>query len=725
MNIIRLAERQGRVIVFKLIDEIAEVIYVADIETYELLYLNSSGKRLFGAENYKWETCYRLLQGRDEPCEFCTNHLLSRDSVYTWRFTNRMTNRHFILKDKLIEWNGRPARMEIGFDLTEQEKSEQLLKNKAKGEELLLECLRILHQTKDLENSVQMILEKAGRFLSADRTYIFEISGQTMNNTYEWCAEGIDPEKDNLQNLPVTLIDRWSREFENNKCIFIEDMEDLRSQSPEEYEVLSSQNIKRLIAAPLFSNQRLAGYIGVDNPPGDLFDQVEAFLETLSYFLSSSMEQMRTYRVLKDLSYLDTLTGLYNRNRFNEDLDRFGRQDFRSAGVIYLDLNGLKDINDTKGYQCGDQILKESAKKLQVIFSEHMIYRIGGDEFAILCLNIKNEHFMRMIRELKYLFSHSVDGSGAVGYSWSESPSDFQVLLTEADKMMYTDKKEYYRSNPNSSRYRNYFDDRLDLKSLDHLLKAIEEERFCVYLQPKVLCSTQEIIGAEALVRYIGQDGTVEPPISFIPLLESAMTIKYVDFFVFEEVCRIIQDFIKSDSPVFPISVNFSRFTLVDADFLKTIFSICDQYQVPRSLLEFEITESAENIDETFLDDMIRDIKKAGFSVAIDDFGVKYANLSLVLNSHIDTLKLDKSMIDSIESNEKAMMFIQALAYICKTLNISFIVEGVESQDQFEILKALRCEGIQGYLFGRPMPLSDFCRFLEEKQNKPKNSPAE
>ena len=163
-----------------------------------------------------------------------------------------------------------------------------------------------------------------------------------------------------------------------------------------------------------------------------------------------------------------------------------------------------------------------------------MIYRIGGDEFAILCLNIKNEHFMRMIRELKYLFSHSVDGSGAVGYSWSESPSDFQVLLTEADKMMYTDKKEYYRSNPNSSRYRNYFDDRLDLKSLDHLLKAIEEERFCVYLQPKVLCSTQEIIGAEALVRYIGQDGTVEPPISFIPLLESAMTIKYVDFFVFE-----------------------------------------------------------------------------------------------------------------------------------------------------------------------------------------------
>lgn len=198
---------------FKLIDEIAEVIYVADIETYELLYLNSSGKRLFGAENYKWETCYRLLQGRDEPCEFCTNHLLSRDSVYTWRFTNRMTNRHFILKDKLIEWNGRPARMEIGFDLTEQEKSEQLLKNKAKGEELLLECLRILHQTKDLENSVQMILEKAGRFLSADRTYIFEISGQTMNNTYEWCAEGIDPEKDNLQNLPVTLIDRWSREL--------------------------------------------------------------------------------------------------------------------------------------------------------------------------------------------------------------------------------------------------------------------------------------------------------------------------------------------------------------------------------------------------------------------------------------------------------------------------------------------------------------------------------
>lgn len=707
---------------FKLIDEIAEIIYVADTETYELLYLNSSGKRLFDAQNYKGDKCYRVLQGRDAPCKFCTNHLLSEDSVYTWRFTNRITNRHFILKDKLIEWNGRPARMEIGFDLTEQEKHEQLLKSKAKGEELLLECLRVLHQTKDLEKSIQMILEKTGKFLSADRTYIFEIDGQTMNNTHEWCAEGIDPEINHLQNLSVTLIGRWHKEFVNNKCIFIKDMEQIRLQSPEEYEILSSQGIKRLIAAPLFSNQRLAGYIGVDNPPADLFDQVEAILETLSYFLSSSIDQMHTYRILKDLSYHDTLTGLYNRNRFNEDLEHFDSQDFRSAGIIYLDLNGLKDINDTKGHQFGDQILKDSAKKLQVIFSEHTIYRIGGDEFSILCLNIEKETFIRLIRELKYLFSNSGDSSGAVGYSWSEHPSDFQALLTEADKMMYKDKKEYYRSNPNSSRYRNYFDDRLSLKSLDQLLKAIEDKRFCVYLQPKVLCSTQEIIGAEALVRYISQDGTVEPPICFIPVLESAMTIKYVDFFVFERVCQIIQDFIKTASPIFPISVNFSRFTLLDADFLNTVFSICDKYQVPRKLLEFEITESAENIDETFLDDMIRDIKKAGFSVAIDDFGVKYANLSLVLNSDIDTLKLDKSMIDSIESNEKAVMFIQALAYICKTLHIRFIVEGVETQDQFEILKALRCEGIQGYLFGRPMPLSDFCRFLEREQNKKKNT---
>ena len=163
---------------------------------------------------------------------------------------------------------------------------------------------------------------------------------------------------DVYKRQPVTLIDRWSREFENNKCIFIEDMEDLRSQSPEEYEVLSSQNIKRLIAAPLFSNQRLAGYIGVDNPPGDLFDQVEAFLETLSYFLSSSMEQMRTYRVLKDLSYLDTLTGLYNRNRFNEDLDRFGRQEMCIRDRLRI----------------GICILSDNAARLLVFHSGYLLY---------------------------------------------------------------------------------------------------------------------------------------------------------------------------------------------------------------------------------------------------------------------------------------------------------------------------------------------------------------
>lgn len=149
---------------FKLIDEIAEVIYVADVETYEMLYLNSSGKRLFQVDSYEGEKCYQLLQGKDQPCEFCTNHLLSYDSVYTWRFTNEMTDRHFILKDKLVEWDGHVARMEIGFDLTEQEEQEQLLKNKAKGEELVLECLRILYQTKELETAIQMILEKTGKF---------------------------------------------------------------------------------------------------------------------------------------------------------------------------------------------------------------------------------------------------------------------------------------------------------------------------------------------------------------------------------------------------------------------------------------------------------------------------------------------------------------------------------------------------------------------------------
>ena len=154
-------------------NEISELLYISDVKTYDLLFLNKAGYESFNVDSLDGKKCYDVLQKRKEPCEFCTNSILKEGENYTWEFTNPITNRHYILKDRLIEWEGLPARMEIAFDTTESEKEKMQLKYMLEANEMVTECVRTLYQQNDIETATSQILERLGSFLCADRTYIF------------------------------------------------------------------------------------------------------------------------------------------------------------------------------------------------------------------------------------------------------------------------------------------------------------------------------------------------------------------------------------------------------------------------------------------------------------------------------------------------------------------------------------------------------------------------
>ena len=693
-----------------LLNEISELVYVSDPETYELLFVNQTGCQTLHLENYKHKKCYEVLQGKTSPCEFCTNDRLCDDNFYTWEFTNPSIGRHFLLKDKIIQWRGKTARMEIAFDITELELQKQELKNMLDVQTLITNCVRMLYAVDDLDQTINAVLTQIGEFLVSDRAYVFEIKDELMNNTHEWTAPGISPQLEKLQQLDLSLISDWLPFFEKNDCIIIDDVEQLQKTNPAAYATLHAQEITSLIAAPIFLDNKLAGYIGIDNYDSEKIKNSSYLLLSMSIFLSYAIRHRNHVDMLHRLSYHDLLTNALNRNAFMDVLSQFRPGQYASAGIIYIDINGMKEINDFYGHHQGDKILITTVAKVFNLFKPDELFRIGGDEFVIITYDLTETDFYEKFNLLRNIFCEKTNlpFSIATGSCWVKSPSDLNSLLQQADSAMYTDKKKFYYGKEKTSRYRHNLDDILNLANYSALQEALTAGQFCIYFQPKISLDTEEFIGSEALIRYINQAGEIIAPNNFIPILEEARLIKMLDLYVFEEVCKQINIWKERKLRVKPVSINLSRSTLSYHFLADQLLALITKHNINISLLELEVTETAEVDNQLVFSQALEKLKEYGFSISIDDFGVRNASLSLFTTINFDILKLDRSLVKTLAQNQKARILIRSLAVICSDLGIKLIAEGVETLEQLDILKELRCNEVQGYLFSKPLPLNDF-----------------
>lgn len=693
-----------------LLNEISELVYVSDPETYELLFVNQTGCQTLHLENYKHKKCYEILQGKTSPCEFCTNDRLCDDNFYTWEFTNPSIGRHFLLKDKIIQWRGKTARMEIAFDITERELQKQELKNMLDVQILITNCVRMLYAVDDLDQTINAVLTQIGEFLVSDRAYVFEIKDELMNNTHEWTAPGISPQLEKLQQLDLSLISDWLPFFEKNDCIIIDDVEQLQKTNPAAYATLHAQEITSLIAAPIFLDNKLAGYIGIDNYDSEKIKNSSYLLLSMSIFLSYAIRHRNHVDMLHRLSYHDLLTNALNRNAFMDVLSQFRPGQYASAGIIYIDINGMKEINDFYGHHQGDKILITTVAKVFNLFKPDELFRIGGDEFVIITYDLTETDFYEKFNLLRNIFCEKTNlpFSIATGSCWVKSPSDLNSLLQQADSAMYADKKKFYYGKEKTSRYRHNLDDILNLANYSALQEALTAGQFCIYFQPKISLDTEEFIGSEALIRYINQAGEIIAPNNFIPILEEARLIKMLDLYVFEEVCKQINIWKERKMRVKPVSINLSRSTLSYHFLADQLLALITKHNIDISLLELEVTETAEVDNQLVFSQALEKLKEYGFSISIDDFGVRNASLSLFTTINFDILKLDRSLVKTLAQNQKARILIRSLAVICSDLGIKLIAEGVETLEQLDILKELRCNEVQGYLFSKPLPLNDF-----------------
>lgn len=338
------------------------------------------------------------------------------------------------------------------IDVAEVLEQRAVLEKQLDFEKLLVECMMTLHQSSGLEGDMAPMFSKIGKFFSADRVYIFQVtSGNIMNNTHEWCAEGVTPEIDNLQGYPIEYIDHWLPYFDKRDSYILYDIEEARDEP--DYEVLKPQGITSLAAAPLYAGNRLIGYMGLDNPSPSVLEHSASFFKSLGLFLSMEIEKNLTKEELRLMSYVDALTGLGNRNSFTQyvtEFDRKGPQD--GYGIMYVDLNGLKDINDNKGHAEGDQALKSVAEILVEAFPSAKIYRLGGDEFLVVATDTDQQEFETRAQKAQDLMDEK-KYSMAAGLFFAKDPISMDAAVKIADELMYDDKRAFYSERPNESRH--------------------------------------------------------------------------------------------------------------------------------------------------------------------------------------------------------------------------------------------------------------------------------
>lgn len=576
-------------------------------------------------------------------------------------------------------------------------------RNDLSVEKKLLDCIENLVMNDDFTAAVNSGLTTILEYYDADRTYIFEFQWKEnlTRNTYEICRDGISPQIENLQTVPVDVVARWVDSFEDqeqNTIIFIGDVDALKDDPTHrlEYDCLHPQGIKSLIAVPIFINGKLHGFLGIDNPRSHM--DALTLLTQLTYIIANELQKRLLTEALTKKSYQDPLTGLNNRLAYDEMLDHLRGKEF-PVGVGFLDINGLKWINDTLGHDMGNKVIQKICTILNEHIEQQYIYRISGDEFVMIWPDVDYKVFMSAAKKLEAaLFAEK--NIASFGFVWGKE-EDTGIAVRKAEKAMQTAKNKFYAANAELKDSRPGY--------LDALLQEFRDSTFIPYLQPLYSIQYNRVYGAEVLVRKIDPHGNIHTPVEFISIMECEHMISMVDFTMLRQACELIQKW----KPVWPdivLNVNFSRNTLMEPDFLERIDQILSETGADPAQLIFEITESSQNIQLESLCSLLDEVKQRGISLAIDDLGTEAACLEMLYLPQISVAKIDKSLIDKAEHIDCEQLVIRHLIDLCHDLNMRCVAEGIETDSQIELLKKLGCDKLQGYKIGKPMLPEDFLR---------------
>ena len=427
---------------FNILDEF---VYIIDLNNYDILFMNDLALKRFNMTNDKLhgKKCYEVLRGANEPCAFCGAVGMTMDSSCRWMSHNRVLNEYHQVQDTPIIYKGHEARVELSIDVTAQVMQRQKLKSALDTETAMLEALHILNDSLDINFAINKMLEYLGMCFGAKRTYIYELQDDKFVDTYEWRRFGDELPFGKGHAVDEKYVLDWLDEADKIM------MPDYRGDRGQNRPFIEAPGINTSVLAKLECDGTIVGVIGIDEPLVERSDTLTVMLTTVAYFTALSMTSANNRHSLELLSYTDAMTRVANRNAFIRDVRRF-KESFaispKPVGVIYLDLNELKKINDNEGHEAGDRLIVSLADAISFFFRRSEIYRVGGDEFVVIAVGIGEATFKERITEIKRFINEQTKLSVSIGQSWTEDGTTLSNLIDDADGMMYEKKQNYYRN---------------------------------------------------------------------------------------------------------------------------------------------------------------------------------------------------------------------------------------------------------------------------------------
>ena len=430
----------------------------------------------------------------------------------------------------------------------------------------------------------------------------------------------------------------------------------------------------------------------------------------------------RNQKELMDIAYVDEVTGGYSFAKFFKEAELLLPETDKKTAIVSMDIDGFKYFNDMFGYGEGNDLLRYIWQEVKASLNEGEILAHGvADTFIFLLRFDTREELLWRINDLCLHLNNYITKSGQV-YKLSLSMGIYEVDGETDDIVSMADRAYIARQtikNKGDTAWAFYDgavrDKLLHEKEIESQMeKALAEGEFIAYYQPKYSTKEQKLIGAEALVRWRRSDGIIVPPYQFVPLFERNGFINKVDRYMFELVCRQQMRWLKQGLIPVPISVNMSRMCLYDPHIVDEYIGVLNGSGLSAAYIKLELTESAffENI--SIMNNVIEALHKVGIKVLMDDFGTGYSSMMMLKNVAIDVLKLDKSFVDDI-GDDRSEKIISNIIYLAHSLQIEVTAEGVETAAQFEFLKSVGCDYIQGYYFGKPQPAEDFAALLQKE----------
>lgn len=443
---------------------------------------------------------------------------------------------------------------------------------------------------------------------------------------------------------------------------------------------------------------------------------IEILEDMLAEYLQDKVESSIDPEDIPESDELQTiLKRTSRRNRFRRNVNRLMYSTTKEIGFIQFDIRKFKIVNDLYGEKFGDQILEFILSQLKECCREDQFFiNLRSDVFMVVTAYDREEELTEFIAYLDSRITSYKDVKLQMSYGIYTVEDKQMELRQMEDRAAMARKAAKNNIVTNVLFYKEQFKDVLYNRKFieENIQTAITERQFVMFLQPKYSISKNEIIGAEALVRWFHPERGMIFPNQFIPIIEENGFVKKVDYYIWAEACRFIKRCQDAGLPLLPVSVNVSRVHLQDNECIEVLSDLIKTYNIPKELLELEITETA-NDQQISLKAL--QLKEQGYKLLMDDFGSGYSSLNILLETPFDVIKLDKKFMENMMDSGKGRMILEHVVLMAEKLQLGLLAEGVETAEQIDLLQGIGCDQVQGYYYAKPMAEEQFFAMLKEQ----------